>query len=81
MLEHKLSRLVADQRLSGSDGGRTRGGLPQTVQTKAIRGAASKWWEDGRLDAMRPYFWDVNISFNLGSHRAVSSVAKLKEKV
>ena len=37
--------------------------------------------ENGWLEAARPYFWNINIKFNLGSHRVASSVAKLKEKV
>ena len=81
MLEHKLSRLFVDQRLSRSDGSRAKGGLPQTLQTKAIGGAAGKRWENSRLDVVTPYFWDINITFNLGSHRAASSVVKLREKV
>ena len=81
MHKHKLSRLLTDQPLSGSDDGGARGGLPQTLQTKAIGGAAGKQWENGRLDAMRLYSCDVNISFNLGNHKAASSVAKLRKKV
>ena len=81
MLEHKFSKLLTDQRFSRSDNSKTRKGLLQSLQTKVIKGAAGKQWEDGWLDAVRPYSWDVNISFNLGSHRAASLVAKLKEKV
>ena len=42
MLKLKLGRLLADQRLFGSDGVGARRGLSQTLQTKAIGGAAGK---------------------------------------
>ena len=81
MLEHKFSRLLIDYHLSRSDDHRVRRGLPHTLQTEAIGGAVGNRWEDGRLDGVNSYSWNVNISFNLGSHKAASLVAKQKENV
>ena len=43
MLEQKLGRLLSNQHLFRFNDDRARGGLSQTVQTKAIGGAADKW--------------------------------------
>ena len=28
-----------------------------------LRKTAERYWEDGKLDTIRPYFYDVNITF------------------
>ena len=54
-------RLLTDQRLPGSGGGRTRGFL--TLYGKPLKESQVKWWEDGWPDAAKPDSRDVNISF------------------
>ena len=75
MLEHKLRRLLAGQRLSKFSGGGARGVTSHSTK-ESYRWSRSEQWERratgrGRLDS-----WDVNISFFLDQPQSSGNARK-----
>ena len=69
MLEHKLKRLLAGQRLSRFGGDAAKGVTSRSTK-ESHRWSRSKRWGRRPTGRGRPDSWDVNISFFLGQPRS-----------
>ena len=65
MLEHKLKRLLAGQRLSRFSGGGAKGVTSRSIK-ESHQLSYSDWWGRWPTGRGKPDFWDINISFFLG---------------
>ena len=79
MLEHKLRRLLADQRLSRFGGGGARGVTSRSTK-ESHRWSRSERWERRPAGHDRPDYQDVNISFNLGQPQSSKLSGNAKEE-
>ena len=70
MLEHKLRRLLAGQRLSRFGGGGARRVTSRSTK-ESHRWSRSERWGRRSTGRGRPDSWDVNISFFLGQPQSI----------